>query len=184
MFQWITDIPERINFMPDVKVPLIGNVPRTAVIMGAGAGVVVIGYLYYRHKQTAVTAAYGYGGSTAGYGQGYGTTGYYGYGFNYGTAGGSGYTPYPVGAEYGYGAYGYGYYNPYTGQWIGPTQQTPPTTTTPPKTISGFKSYPAGVKNFPKGGGWFNWKGRRYYYSKKGGTIGTEVGKKWVKTPV
>lgn len=150
--------------MPDVKLPLVGNVPRGAVLMGGGAAVIVTGYLIYRHnKQSTLASAYGYGASAYGYGQ----SSYYGYGFNYGAysgagggGGGGGMTPYPTGAEYGYGAYGYGYYNPYTGQWIGPTQQQPPTK--PPTTQKG-KSVKIG--------------GKTYWYSPAKQTVSAWVGK-------
>lgn len=160
--------------MPDVKLPLVGNVPRGALVMGGGAAVVVTGYLIYRHnKQSTLATAYGYG--AAGYGYGSQQSAFYGYGFNYGDysgaggggGGGGGMTPYPVGAEYGYGAYGYGYYNPYTGQWIGPTQQTPP---------GAFQSKPA-VKG-PKFGKskWITIKGKRYFYNVYNQTL-TQQGK-------
>lgn len=118
-----------------VKVPLLGKVPKGALIMGVGGGAIVGGYLLYRHKQNAAAptaGGEGYGYGSAAYG--YGGDGYYSGGseFAYGGQSGSGYgggiTPYPVASEYGYGAYGYGYYNPYTGQWLGPGQQQPPTT--------------------------------------------------------
>jgi hypothetical protein len=149
--------------MPDVKVPLIGNVPRGALIMGGGAAVVVTGYLIYRHnKQSAVASAYGYGASA----YGYGSSAYYGYGSQfasgYGAYGGAGMTPYPTGAEYGYGAYGYGYYNPYTGQWIGPTQQQPPVT--PPTTTK-------------TPGKFVTIGGKKYWYSPNKQTVSAWVGK-------
>lgn len=148
--------------MPDVKVPLLGNVPRSALIMGAGAAVVVTGYLIYRHKQDTVAAAYGYGAAPS-----YGGSAFYGYGFNYGdysgaSSDGGGITPYPTGAEYGYGSYGYGYYNPYTGQWIGPTQQQPPTK--PPVTGSGQ-------------GKFVTVGGKKYWYSPNKQTLSAWVGK-------
>lgn len=147
--------------MPDVHVPVIGNVPRGALIMGGGAAVVVTAYLIYRHnKQSTVAAAYGYGAAN----YSYGASGFYGYGFNYGaySGAGGGITPYPVGAEYGYGAYGYGYYNPYTGQWIGPTQQNPPTK--PPTTTK-------------QQGKFVTIGGKRYWFSPNKQTLGAWVGK-------
>src|SRR5215469_11724329 len=113
-------IRRRIASMPDVKLPLIGNVPRNGVIIGGVAGAGVLGYIWWKKKtaSAAATNTYGYGGA---YAYGYGTqvpNGYYGYGYSYGGMG-AGITPAPVGSEYGYGAYGYGYYNPYTGQYLG-----------------------------------------------------------------
>ena len=152
--------------MPDVHLPLVGNVPRSALIMGGGAAVVVTGYLIYKHNKEGtgvVSTAYGYGAS------GYGSSSYYGYGSQfasgYGAYGGAGVTPYPTGAEYGYGAYGYGYYNPYTGQYIGPTQQTPPNT------------IPKG-KGGPKFGKskWLTIRGKRYFYNVYNQTL-TQQGK-------
>lgn len=152
-----------------VHVPVVGNVPKGAMIAGLGAAGIVTVYLIYRAKKTGTagtgTSAYGYGASAYGYG-----SAFYGYGSEFGSSsgGGSGYTPYPVGAEYGYGSYGYGYYNPYTGQWIGPTQQQPPTT------ISKGK------------GKWVTIHGRREYYNPNQNTLGyyQGTGKKrhWVKT--
>jgi len=117
--------------MPDVHVPIVGNVPKPALVMGAIAAVGITGYVIYRHNKESKQAAagmtaYGYGS----YAYGYGQSGYYGYGseFAYGGPYGGGMTPYPVASEYGYGAYGYGYYNPYTGQWLGPGGQQPPIT--------------------------------------------------------
>jgi hypothetical protein len=162
--------------------PLVGNVPKGAAIAGAGAAVVVTGYLIYRNKKAStIDTAYGYGGAAAASGYGYGYGSYYAYGSEYGYggygtgAGGGGYTPYPVGAEYGYGAYGYGYYNPYTGQWIGPTQQQPPTKPPPKPTPH-------------KKGKWVTVAGRREYYNPNKQTLGYYVGKgkkrHWVKTKI
>jgi len=113
--------------MPDVHVPLIGNVPKTGVVMGTVGGGGLLAYLYWRKKkmesQAATTpdSAYAYG-----YGSGAVPAGYYGYGYGYGNpAFGGGMTPYPIGSEYSYGAYGYGYYNPYTGQYLGGATGTP-----------------------------------------------------------
>lgn len=110
-----------------VKLPVLGNVPKPALIMGIGGGAAVGAYLIWKRKQNEAspTGAYGYGANAYGYG-----SGYYGYGseFAYGGSMGGGMTPYPVASSYGYGAYGYGYYNPYTGQWLGPGQQQPPIT--------------------------------------------------------
>lgn len=118
--------------MPDVHVPLLGNVPRGALLMGGVAAVGVTGYIIYRHNQQAKQAASSMAGGYGSYAYGYGQqgSGYYGYGseFAYGGAYGGGMTPYPVASEYGYGAYGYGYYNPYTGQWLGPGSAQPPIT--------------------------------------------------------
>jgi hypothetical protein len=120
--------------MPDVKVPVLGSMNRTTVLMGGVTAVVVAGYLVFKHakesKAVATTrgGSYGYGASAYGYGAGV-PQGYYGYGYGYGGFGPGDFTPYPTGSEYGYGAYGYGYYNPYTGQWIGPGGTTPPTST-------------------------------------------------------
>jgi hypothetical protein len=119
--------------MPNtVKVPLLGNTPKPALIMGGIAAVGVTGYLLYRHNQQSKAAASSMAGSYGQYAYGYGQqpSGYYGYGseFAYGGSMGGGLTPYPVASEYGYGAYGYGYYNPYTGQWLGPGNQQPPVT--------------------------------------------------------
>jgi hypothetical protein len=172
--------------MPNtIHLPLLGNVPKGAAIAGGGAAVVVTAYLIYKHsKDAAVTSTgatgYGYGASAYGYGA---SSAFYGYGSEYANAdAGSGLTPYPVASEYGYGAYGYGMYNPYTGQYIGPVQTTPPPvggtgtgTTTPPKT-TGPKS------------GWFTIGGKKEYYSSAKGTIGHWVGtgkkRKWVRTKV
>lgn len=158
-----------------VKIPLLGKVPKGAVIAGGGAAIVVTGYLIWRAKQagTAGAGAYGYGANA--YGYGYAASAFYGYGSDYGSygssGGGGGMTPYPVGAEYGYGAYGYGYYNPYTGQWIGPTQQQPPSTV--PHTAPHKK------------GKWVTIAGKRYYFNPNKDTLGHYVGKgkkrHWVK---
>jgi hypothetical protein len=124
----------------DVKVPLLGNVPKPALFAGViGAGVVTV-YLIYKHKENAaapLAGASGYGyatGAEAGYGQGY-----YSYGseFAYGGSMGGGVSPYPVASEYGYGAFGYGYYNPYTGQYLGGGTGTGVVTPTPTPTGSG-----------------------------------------------
>jgi hypothetical protein len=108
----------------DVKVPLLGNVPKPVLIIGGISAVGVVGYIILRRSKQAVTGAAGYG-AAAGYGYGataygYGVANdYYGYGaYGYG-GGGAGIVPAPTGSEYGYGAYGYGYYNPYTGQYLG-----------------------------------------------------------------
>lgn len=155
-----------------VKVPILGTVPKGAVIAGAGAAVVVTGYLIYKHSKDATAA------TTAGAsGYGYGTTGlpynsFYGYGSNYAP---SGVTPYPVGSEYGYGAYGYGDYNPYTGQYLGGSNSTNPVT--PPPTP------PAHQK-----GKWVTIEGIKYFFNPNADTLGrfTGVGKKrhWTKTKV
>jgi hypothetical protein len=121
----------------EVKVPLLGKVPKPALFAGViGAGVVTV-YLIYKHKENAAapltgTAGYGAGGYGA---SGYGS-GYYSYGseFAYGGSTGGGITPYPVASEYGYGAFGYGYYNPYTGQFLGGGTGTGTPTPTPTPT--------------------------------------------------
>jgi len=109
--------------MPDVKVPLIGKVPRPALIFGLAGGGVLTAYLLWKHKQNAAAPGGEYGATAYGYG-----SGFYGYGseFAYGGSMGGGVTPYPIGSEYGYGPYGYGYYNPYTGQWLGGGAPQPP----------------------------------------------------------
>lgn len=166
--------------MPDTtKVPLLGNVNKKVLLVGVGAAVVVGGYVIYRHnKNTAVAAAYGYGANAYGYNAGLPYNTFYGYGSNYAPAG---VTPYPVGEEYGYGAYGYGDYNPYTGQYlgggVGSGVVTPPSTgTTTPPVTSGLKS------------GWVTLNGKKYYFSSGKGTLGSFTGKgksrKWVKTKV
>lgn len=101
--------------MPDVKVPLLGNVPRGGLFAGGLAAVGTAGYLWYKHmkgQQIAAAAAtstppaagYGYGASygygspyayaTSPYGYGYGPSGY-----GFGALGGSGFPASP----YGYG---------------------------------------------------------------------------------
>lgn len=147
--------------MPNtVKVPLLGTMPKGAVIAGAGAAVIVTGYLIYKHnKQSTATGAtaYGYGASAYGYGAsayGSGYPGYYGYGFDF--------QPYPTGSEYGYGAYGYGYYNPYTGQYIGPSPTQPPTTPPSPTHQTGK---------------WITIGGRKAFWNPNKQTLGYWVGK-------
>jgi len=157
-----------------VKVPLLGQVPKGAVIAGAGAAVVVTGYLIYKHSKDATGAAgaTGYGAAAYGYNAGLPYNTFYGYGSNYAP---SGVTPYPVGSEYGYGAYGYGDYNPYTGQYLGGASSTTPTT--PPATP------PAHQK-----GKWVTISGIKEYFNPNADTLGHWVGKgknrKWVKTKV
>lgn len=168
-----------------IHVPLLGNVPKGAAIAGVGAAVVVTGYLIYKHNKDAVLpTAYGYGSSAYGYGSaaygaygyagGYAGSGYYGYG--------SEFQSYPFGEEYGYGAYGYGYYNPYTGQYIGPVQGGGGGGTTGTGTDTGT-TMPTGPKS-----GWITIGGKKYYYSSAKGTIGSYIGKgksrKWVRTKV
>lgn len=82
----------------DVKVPLIGKMPKGAALAGGLAVVAVGGYLIYKHytKKTTTAASasgygYGYGYGTQAFGYGYGTQGTYGFG-------GGGQYPY-----YGYG---------------------------------------------------------------------------------
>jgi len=96
--------------MPDVKVPVLGNVPKGAVIAGGLSAVAVGGYAWWRHqKGQQVGGEYGYGAGAYGYGSEF-----------YGQFGDQQVTPFPMGSEYGYGAFGYGMYNPYTGQYLGP----------------------------------------------------------------
>lgn len=124
----------------DIKLPVLGNVPKPVLIIGGISAVGVVGYIILRRSKQKVEgeAGYGYGASAYGYGaSAYGyaaASDYYGYGsYGYG-GGGAGITPAPTGSEYGYGAYGYGYYNPYTGQYLGGgtgTTTVPPTTTPP-----------------------------------------------------
>lgn len=156
-----------------VKVPVIGQVSKGKLIVGAGGAAVVTAYLIYKHNKDAATAMTGATGST---GYGYGANGlpfntFYGYGSNYAP---SGVTPYPVGSEYGYGAYGYGNYNPYTGQYLGGGSGT---TVTPPVTP------PAHQK-----GKWVTLDGIKYFFNPNADTLGrwTGVGKrrKWTKTHV
>ena len=176
--------------MPDVKLPLLGTVKRGPLIAGLGAAVVVGGYVIYRHnKNTAVAAAYGYGGpagsSAYGYAAGLPYNSFYGYGSNYAPAG---VTPYPVGEEYGYGAYGYGLYNPYTGQYLGGGTGTGTgvSPVTPPPTVQpGGPGIGTGA-NLKSG--WVTIAGKKYYFSNAKGTLGTFTGKgknrKWIKTKV
>lgn len=159
-----------------VKLPLLGTVPKGAVIAGAGAAVVVTGYLIYKHNRDAAvtaTGAAGYGAAAYGYNTGLPYNTFYGYGANYAP---TGVTPYPVGSEYGYGAYGYGDYNPYTGQYLGPSGGgTAPPVTTPPA---------AGKQK----GKWVTIDGIREYFNPNKDTLGHYEGKgkkrHWVKTPV
>jgi hypothetical protein len=162
-----------------VKLPLLGNVPKGAVVAGGAAAVVVTGYLIYKHNKagTGVTGApaAGYGAAAYGYNTGLPYNTFYGYGANYAP---TGVTPYPVGSEYGYGAYGYGDYNPYTGQYLGSggATTTPPTTTTTP---------PATTSTSPKSG-WITVNGVKEYFSAAKNTIGRSEGtgkkKHWVVT--
>jgi hypothetical protein len=158
-----------------VKVPLLGQVPKGAVIAGGGAAVIVTGYLIYKHSKDASTpaaGATGYGAAAYGYNAGLPFNTFYGYGSNYAP---SGVTPYPVGSEYGYGAYGYGDYNPYTGQYLGGAASTTPTT--PPATP------PAKQK-----GKWVTISGVKEFFNPNSDTLGHWTGKgksrKWVKTKV
>lgn len=166
--------------MPDVKVPVLGSVNRNALIAGLGAAVVVGGYVIYRHnKNTAVAAAYGYGAANAyGYNAGLPYNTFYGYGSNYAP---DGVTPYPVGEEYGYGAYGYGLYNPYTGQYLGGGTGSGVVTGGGGTTSTGTSA--SGLKS-----GWVTINGKKYYFSSAKGTLGSFTGKgknrKWVKTKV
>jgi hypothetical protein len=161
-----------------IKVPLLGQVPKGAVIAGAGAAVVVTGYLIYKHSQDATSAAgaTGYGAAAYGYNAGLPFNTFYGYGSNYAP---SGVTPYPVGSEYGYGAYGYGDYNPYTGQYLGGGVGTTVPPTVPPPTTTP----PAHQK-----GKWVTINGIKEYFNPNKNTIGHWVGtgkkRHWVKTKV
>jgi hypothetical protein len=155
-----------------IKLPLVGNVPKGAAVMGGVGAVVITGYLIYKHNKDAATAMTGATGST---GYGYGANGlpyntFYGYGSNYAP---SGVTPYPVGSEYGYGAYGYGDYNPYTGQYLG----SGGTTVTPPITVP--------PKAHEKGK-WVKVNGIREWFNPNADTLGRYVGtgkkRHWVKT--
>jgi hypothetical protein len=102
--------------MADVKVPLLGNMPRGAVLAGGLAVVAVGGYLAYKHfttksvPPTGTPYAYGYGASA--YGAGSNVP--FGYGYGYGA-----YSPYGTGG-FGGGYPGGGYYG-YTGGGPGPT---------------------------------------------------------------
>lgn len=119
--------------MPDVHVPLLGNIPKKGLVIGVGGGVLVVGYLLYRkHAETTAAGAdtatgYGYGASAYGYGTG--MPGYYGYGSALGPS------PY----AYGYGGYGYGGFGGSSGAYgygsPPPTWYTtpPPWLTKPPK---------------------------------------------------
>lgn len=123
-----------------VNVPLLGSVPKKGLVLGLGAGGLVVGYiLWQRHQANAAATGsatgYGYGASAYGYGEG--TPGYYGYG--------SEFQGYPSGETYGYGAFGYGMYNPVTGQYYGPGGGT--AATTPQLT---WPSEPSWVKQFLK----------------------------------
>jgi hypothetical protein len=106
--------------MPDVKVPVLGNVPKKGLVVGVLGAAVVGGYLVLRHKSSAAAAP----AATSD-----GAGGAYGYG-SYGYGDGANITPYPFGEQYGYGAYGYGDYNPYTGQYLGGGTGTTPGTGT------------------------------------------------------
>jgi hypothetical protein len=161
-----------------VKVPVLGTMPKGAVVAGVGAAVVVTGYLIYKHNKASAAATtvagasgYGYGASGYGYAGGYPGSGYYGYG--------SEFQAYPWGEEYGYGAYGYGEYNPYTGQYIGPIGGGSGVSSTGPTTGTGG----TGAKS-----GWVTIGGKRYYYSAAKNTLGSFTGtgkkRKWKKTTV
>jgi Fibronectin type III domain len=100
--------------MPDtVGVPVLGQVKKSNLVIGALAGVAVGGYALIKHdKKKAATPA-----TTAGtYG--------YGYGYGYGTYE----TTNPYAEMYGYGSLGYGMYG-YGGAYVGPvgTGPVPPT---------------------------------------------------------
>lgn len=102
--------------MPDVKVPLLGNVPRGGLFAGGLAAVGTAGYLYYKHvkgQQVAASAAtatppaagYGYG-SAYGYGSPYAyATSPFGYGYS---AAGYGFGSFGGGGYPGFSPYGYG----------------------------------------------------------------------------
>jgi len=53
-----------------VNLPLIGNVPKPALIIGGIGGAGVLGYIWYKHKIAAAAPsdAYGYGASAYGTG--------------------------------------------------------------------------------------------------------------------
>ena len=89
--------------MSDVKVPILGNVPKPVLLGGIATVVAVGAYVFVKHKNSAATptgnAAYGYGMAAYGYGltnvpleYGYGSAGYgyYGYGGSFGGLGGYG----------------------------------------------------------------------------------------------
>jgi hypothetical protein len=117
-------------FMADVKTPGLGGVNKPTIVIAGIAGVVAVGYAWYKHKKnaavtTATTAsAYGYGAASA-----------YGYGV---TA-----TNYGYGAEleaeeqaiaqegdgYAYGGYGYGASGSGVGTSIPPVNTTAPAAT-------------------------------------------------------
>lgn len=159
-----------------VHLPVFGNVPKGAVIVGGVGAVGVTGYMLWRHNQQKALAATS---SSANYGYGAGSYGYNGF-YGYGTE----FQGYPVGEEYGYGAYGYGMYNPYTGQYVGPYGGggggvTPQPTPTPTPTPSPVK-VPASK--------WFTVNGRKEYYSAARQTVGywTGTGKnrKWTRVKI
>jgi hypothetical protein len=101
--------------MPDANVPLVGKVPRGAMVAGLLAVVGVGGYLIYKHITKPTTTATTATGPT-GYGYGYGSIPNQ-FGYGYGSYG-----------EYGFGA-GSGYPSPYGyGPAPTPTGQTTPTT--------------------------------------------------------
>jgi PASTA domain len=104
--------------MPDVKVPLLGNVPKGGLFAGGLAVAGTAGYLWYKHMKgqqvasaaasvTPPAAGYGYG-SAYGYGTPYAyATSPYGYGFGaagygIGTYGGFGGGGFPF-SPFGYG---------------------------------------------------------------------------------
>lgn len=103
--------------MADVNVPVIGTMPRGALVAGGLAVVGVGGYLLWKHvtkpATTTTPTGYGYGYGTTGYG--YGSNVRYGYGYGYGA-----YSPYgTAGFGGGGGSPYYGYYG-YTGSGGGP----------------------------------------------------------------
>jgi hypothetical protein len=102
--------------MPDVKVPLLGNVPKGALFAGGLAVVGVGGYLWYKHQKNQAiaetpgaagygAAAYGYGAAAYGYAMSAFGYGYGPYGYGFGQYGAAGFAP---GGGYPYPPYGYG----------------------------------------------------------------------------
>lgn len=82
--------------MADVKVPVLGNVPKGGLFAGGLAAVGVAGYLWYKHQKKQAIAATPATPAT-GYGYGYGMPAASAYGYAMSAYG------------YGYGAYGYGF---------------------------------------------------------------------------
>lgn len=105
----------------EVKVPLLGEVPKGGLFAGMLAAVGVGGYMLYKHMKdsgtaaatSATTAAAGYGAAAYGYAAAAYGYGYADYPYGYG------YMSSPYG--YGYGPYGYGFgaYGDYGGLGYG-----------------------------------------------------------------